>query len=139
MPAFCATYYVDLVAGKDSNAGTKVSPWLRAPGMTGFSATYTHAAGDRFIFKGGQTCGSSGTPCFTSWTISNSGSAGAGHDYYGVDQTWYAGASWSKPVIDGGHLSNIPDSTDYITVSGSYITLDSLQIQNIGVSPAEHG
>tara|TARA_R110000868_G_scaffold154667_2_gene380781 strand:+ start:847 stop:2286 length:1440 start_codon:yes stop_codon:yes gene_type:complete len=129
-----ATYYIDLVSGSNANPGTKVSPWLRAPGMTGFSATYSHAAGDQFIFKGGQTCGTTGTPCFTSWTISNSGSGGAGSDYYGVDQTWYAGASWSQPVIDGGHLSTIPSGTDYITISGAYITLDNIRIQDIGIA-----
>ncbi len=132
------TFYIDLVSGNDSQAGTKLAPWKHAPGMTGFSATYSHAAGDQFIFKGGQTCGSSGTPCFTSWTISNSGSAGAGHDYYGVDQTWYAGASWSKPVIDGGHKNPVV-ADPYIEITGSYVTMDSLRVQNIGVTPAENG
>src|SRR3954452_18289183 len=77
-----ATYYVDFASGSDSNGGTsKASPWQRCPGMQGFNHSYVHAAGDRFIFKGGVTWPAS---CFT-MTISQGGSSGS-TDYYGVDQ-----------------------------------------------------
>lgn len=137
-PCVAATYYVDLVAGNDSNVGTKVSPWLHAPGMGGFTATYSHVAGDRFIFKGGQTCGGVGISCFSSkWILNNSGSIG-NNDYYGVDVTWFAGSSYSPPVIDGGHKNPVTINP-YIDMGGSFVTLDGLRIQNIGVSPSENG
>lgn len=55
--ALPATYYVDFVGGSNANVGTsKAAPWKLAPGMPGFAAWfYKHAAGDRFIFKGGVT------------------------------------------------------------------------------------
>jgi hypothetical protein len=66
--ARATTYYVDYVNGSDSNNGTsKSSPWKHAPGMLGLTpsgsstgdgcssncASYTPAAGDQIILKGG--------------------------------------------------------------------------------------
>src|SRR5436190_22352592 len=50
------TYYIDYSAGSDSSSGnSKSSPWQRHPFMKGFAGSYSHSAGDRFIFKGGVT------------------------------------------------------------------------------------
>jgi len=65
--------------------------------MSGFAGSYSHTAGDRFIFKGGVTWPNA---CFT-MTIGNSGVAG-GVDYYGVDRTWFTGGAWSRPVFNAG-------------------------------------
>ena len=203
--ASVTTYYIDFASGSDSNAGTsKTAPWQRAPGMNGFAGTYIHIAGDRFIFKGGVTWDATIAP----WTNTNSGTAG-NVDYYGVDNTWYTGGSWTRPIFDGGggtsgavSVTNgsptvtwisgatfptgtawnnfeisIPASAPstlykissaassisltltsnftgtsgtysyavtsaqngYFVFNGSYLTMDSLQMQNIGVAGTDQG
>ena len=48
------TYYIDYATGNDSNAGNcTTTPWKHQPYMNGSTVTYTHRAGDKFIFKGG--------------------------------------------------------------------------------------
>jgi hypothetical protein len=133
LPLRAATYYIDF-SGSDANNGTsKGTPWKRAPGMSGFSAAYTHTAGDQFIFKGGVTWDNTIAP----WNNANSGASGS-PDYYGVDKTWYSGASWTNPIFDGGSKSSGLTSP-YFYFTGSYVTLDSLQIQNIGVAGVNQG
>jgi len=102
----------------DSNNGTsKSTPWLHAPGMpkcTADCASHTPAAGDLFIFRGGDTWhfGNSaaspytgGTWDFSSWWGTRATclyeSAQTGCIYYGVDQTWYTGSSWARPILSG--------------------------------------
>lgn len=100
-PLQAATYFIDFVAGVDSNNGTsKSTPWKRAPKQKGFAGSYTHVAGDRFIFKGGVTW-----PASTLQFNINQGGASGNPDYYGTDQTWYSGASWSRAKFDGEYAS----------------------------------
>ena len=136
--AVSATYYIDFNSGADANAGTsKAAPWKHAPGMQGFAGQYTHVPGDQFIFKGGTQLGSTGSPAWTAtWNISNSGAAGT-PDYYGVDNTWYTGASWTPPTIDGGSLSS-GVLNPFIYVTGSYITFDGWRLQNITPPSSGH-
>ncbi len=131
-------YFIDFATGADTNNGTaKGTPWKRAPGMTGCAnncATYSHSAGDQFIFKGGVTWDST----IAQWAISNSGTNG-NNDYYGVDKTWYAGGSWVQPIFDGGS-KNPPDvQYGYFFIEGNYITLDNLKLQNIGTAGVSPG
>jgi hypothetical protein len=103
--AFATTYYI-ATNGSDSNNGTSTStPWLHAPGMSGCSgncAAKTPQAGDRFILRGGDTwhynsaAGVKGLP----WSISGTGTS-ANQIYYGVDQTWFSGSAWSRPILNG--------------------------------------
>lgn len=94
---FAATYYIDWVAGNDANNGqSKASPWKRAPGMAGFAGSYSHVAGDVFIFKGGVTWP---TSCYQ-WKITWGGSSTANRDTYTTDVTWYTGGSFSRPKFD---------------------------------------
>lgn len=96
-----ATYYIDYASGSDANNGTaKTTPWKRAPGMKGAAMSYSHTAGDRFIFKGGVTWPSA---CYQ-WKITWGGTQ-ATLDYYGVDRTWFSGDAWTRPVFD---LENTP-------------------------------
>lgn len=126
-----ATYYIDFAAGSDSNPGTsQTAPWRRAPGMNGFAGSYKHGAGDRFIFKGGVTWDSTMAP----WLIADGGAPG-NSDYYGVDKTWYSGASWSQPIFDGGSNPHITTTKyGYWKITGSYVTLDNLTLQNLGIA-----
>ncbi len=117
--AFATTYYI-AANGSDSNNGTsKTSPWMHAPGMTGCSnvcGSTTPQPGDSFILRGGDSWhykSGAGTPVGLPWTWSWSGSsancqlnAHAGPVvetsciYVGVDQTWYSGSSWVRPILN---------------------------------------
>lgn len=137
------TYYIDFNNGSDSNDGfSKNAPWKHHPfmvGATGNAAAHAHAAGDHYIFKGGVVWGKG---CFDGprgMNIRQGGSAG-NPDYYGVDQTWFAGGSWTKPVFQGLPLGVIPGgvntftqavSTLIIIEAGNFITFDSLEMRYI--------
>jgi len=117
------TYFIDYSAGSDSSSGTSTSSsWQRHPFMKGFAGSYTHHAGDRFIFKGGVTWPNA---CFNI-SVSAGGTA-AGSDYYGVDRTWFSGTSWARPIFNAAGapmagLSYISINTDYVTVDGIEFT-----------------
>ena len=102
--ASATTYYV-ATSGSDSNNGTsKTTPWLHAPGMTGCAsvcASYAPIAGDTFVLRGGDTWTVSGLVA-TWWSFGWSGSSGNYIQIGGLDQTWYAGGSWTRPVLNGG-------------------------------------
>jgi len=126
--AFATTYYVDCAAGSDASSGTsQSSPWLHQPYMQGWSGTYTHTAGDQFIFKGGVTCPKS----YFSLVPAHGGASG-NPDYYGVDKTWYTGSAWTRPIWDLGGTSEI-DSTNAVvnleTHQPSNITFDNFEIK----------
>lgn len=132
--------------GSDSNAGTsEASPWLHAPGMgscSGTCASVTPAAGEGFIFRGGDTWhASSGTPmicgsgpCQWTWNWSGSSSSPI---YVGVDQSWYSGGSWARPVLsmDNPLTNSNPGSCthDDSNISGvnvsnqNYVTFDNFE------------
>src|SRR5580704_6890233 len=110
--AFGATHYV-AANGSDANNGTsKSTPWLHAPGMANCAsscASYTPAAGDSIIFRGGDTWhfgNSAAAPYVGSgWGWSWSGSNG-NPIYIGVDQTWFAASSWARPILHGDNSLN---------------------------------
>jgi len=94
------TFYISYASGSESNGGaSKGEPWQRAPGMNGFSASYTHKAGDHFIFEGGVTWPHSALPLAPPEGSAGSGEAGD-PDVYGVDESWYAGARYERPIFD---------------------------------------
>jgi hypothetical protein len=108
--ASATTYYIDYSAANDSANGlTTSTPWKRHPYMVGWTGSYSHSAGDRFIFKGGVTWSNSVFP------ISVTGAGSAGNvDYYGADTSWYSGGAWTQPIFNAG--SNV--------ISGSGIFVD---------------
>jgi hypothetical protein len=121
------TYYIDCANGSDNNSGTSESaPWAHAPGMTGTvngvgpgtidtyngnggmscgNATCS-LPGYQFIFKGGVTCGAgSGAGGGFPWIMRMMGTGsviGTSALYIGVDQTWYAGEAWTRPIMNAG-------------------------------------
>ncbi|MGZ6472948.1 MAG: hypothetical protein ACXWRZ_17400 [Bdellovibrio sp.] len=122
--ANATTYYIDFSGGSDTNTGTsKTTPWKRHPYMNGFSGSYSHQAGDRFIFKGGVSWLSSVFPL----AISSGGDSSAS-DYYGVDKSWYVGANWTRPIFDGGGTVN--NFRNFVIISSSYVTLDNFDMKN---------
>jgi hypothetical protein len=104
-PAFAQhTYYVDSTSGADTNTSTqaqsKSTPWAHLPCManaTSNAAAYSAVAGDQFILKGGASWTNASFPCH--WTKNGTS---ANPIYVGVDQTWYTGASWNRPIFDAG-------------------------------------
>jgi hypothetical protein len=128
---FSATYYIDFVGGADTNNGTaKATPWKHHPymtGATGVSAGFTHAAGDRYIFKGGITWDS------TCWqmNISSGGSGTGNRDYYGVDQTWFTGGSWTRPIFDSGYVSL---NQHRVVISAAYVQIDNIEMKRLKCS-----
>jgi hypothetical protein len=126
IPVSASTYYIDYTSGNDANAGTKTLPWKNAPGMVGFAASYSHSAGDVFVFKGGITWTSAALPL----AIDYSGNVG-NVDTYTVDKTWYSGGSWTQPTFD---MEQIDDQGIFIDTK-NYIMINDIKIINpIGTS-----
>jgi hypothetical protein len=129
--AFATTYYI-AANGSDSNNGTSnTTPWLHAPGMTGCSGTCastTPKAGDQFIFRGGDTWHySAGTPIGLPWTWNWSGSSG-NPIYIGVDTSWSASGTWSRPVLtmDNPLSTAQPSSCKYDDNNNTAVTLQGV-------------
>lgn len=144
-----ATYYVDWENGNDANDGlTKSTPWKRAPGMQGCSdncATYesahnsrdTTGAGNRFILKGGVTWPNS----VLAWDWNHGGGTGWGEGerlYFGVDATWFAGSSWSRPIIDAQSLPVTPDPVTgssamvrFYKGTNGYFVVDNMEFKGL--------
>jgi hypothetical protein len=121
------TFYIDYSSGNDSNNGTsKTTPWKNAPGSSAFTGTYSHQAGDHLIFKGGVTWPSTEFPI----TDSSGGTSG-NPDYYGVDQTWYSGASWTRPIWDAGGESAVGAtgcSAAFMNMNAQYEIVDGIEL-----------
>ena len=133
MPCRAATYYIDYASGADGNNGAaKATPLKHHPYMTGWTGSYSHSAGDRFIFKGGVTWPNA---CFP-LTVQAGGASGT-PDYYGVDATWYTGSP-SGTVNTAGTTVTLqtgtpfdPKSSDWaggsITINGTAHTIASVE------------
>lgn len=116
-----STYYIDYTATDDSGAGTKGDPWKRAPGMPSFGGSYSHAAGDTFIFKGGVTWPSAALPL----TIGYSGSSGNIDTYRSATAADDWSGSTGQAIFDG-------EDTDAILISmteRSYVTIHDLHLK----------
>jgi hypothetical protein len=138
--ASAGTYYI-AANGSDSNSGTSpTSSWVHAPGMAGCSGncgSYRPVAGDKFLFRGGDTWHySAGSPIGLPWTWTWSGSSG-NNIYIGVDMTWYSGSSFTRPILtmDNPLSSVLLSSCTYDDVgnqavvlgSVSYVTFDNFE------------
>lgn len=134
-------FYISYSTGNDSNNGTsKSASWQHVPGMNGCTANcaaYSHVAGDRFVFEGGDTWPNNSFPIAT-----RSGTA-ASPDYYGVETDWHAGSSFSQPVFDAGGAnmtgsdSNAPGGAQDIFMDlrrQDYITIDDIAFDNFTAS-----
>lgn len=131
------TYFVDYDGGADANAGTSTgAAWKRHPYMTGWSGSYSHAAGDSFIFKGGVTWPSN---CFR-MNITTGGS-GTSYDYYGVTNTWYSGGSWSRPVFDFGNIviGTFSAGAGILMANVGNIIVDNIELKNHRLAFAPNG
>lgn len=133
-PVSAATYYIDYETGSDANDSTsKDTPWKRCPGMTGFSGSYLHSVGDVFVFKGGVTWPTGVLPL----SVSHSGTEG-NIDTYRSDESWYNGASYTKPTFDAEGILTVASPLVSI-INRSYIRVSGLRFINGGVSGGNDG
>jgi hypothetical protein len=122
--ALGATYYIDFTTGSDSNSGqSTTSPWKRHPFMVGWAGSYSHAVGDRFIFKGGVTWDKSCLPIQF-----GVGGTANNHDYYGVSSTWYAGSAWSRPIFDA---QSAVGAIFWMHQGASGVTIDGFDLRGV--------
>jgi hypothetical protein len=118
-------YYI-AASGSDSNSGlSEASPLAHLPGMptcTGNCAAVTPAAGQGFIFRGGDTWGTDDLGL--SWKWSGTSSAPI---YIGVDTGWHSGSSWAHPVwtCGGAYCSN--NTGWYFESNSSDFILDNVE------------
>jgi len=141
--AWATTYYIDWVSGADTNDGlTKSTPWKRAPGMVGCSdnclakKTAVVQPGDQIILKGGVTWPNAALGWY--WrgsgnaTTSSPGCSGSGCIYIGVDETWFTGASWSRPILDAGGAVVTGDAVNVLLyLRGNYLIVDNIEIKGM--------
>src|SRR5438477_7112233 len=132
------TFYIDYASGSNGNSGaSKSAPWKTHPYMqitaacTGGSApAYSHQAGDHFVFKGGVAWPAA---CFQ-MTIQAGGTSSA-QDYYGVDQTWFTGASFTRPIFD--LQQQVPagaSSRNAVVYGNSHVTFDNFEVKNQAIA-----
>ena len=126
-PVSPATYYVDFASGANTNSGiSKNSPWKYAPGMSGCAlncAVFGLQPGDRVIFKGGVAWDVTAFPL----KVNASGTSG-NPIYFGVDQTWFAGAAWSRPVFN--LVNTTWHAAPIVANAVNFVTFDNLEIKN---------
>ena len=139
-------------------------PFLHAPGMVNCKsncAAVTPSGAQGYIFRGGDTWhfeNSSSSGVYTGgctlyvgscwqWQWSG-GSSGCQLNayvgtvtrtscmYVGVDQNWYAGASWTRPVFTGDNplstsfvssCTYLNDNTNFIIIQANYVIFDNLE------------
>lgn len=126
------TYYIDFAGGSDSSSGASTAaPKKRHPRMAGAAWTgpsYSHAAGDIFIFKGGVTWDNT---CFP---LISSDAGGVGNpDTMTVDAAWYTGGAWSQPIFNltGTLLSGSGAAADMVRLNGNYNTVNNIKFTGI--------
>lgn len=132
-----ATYYIDFTNGANTNPGTKTNPWKSHPYMrsatgcttSGSPPSYTHVAGDQFIFKGGEQWPAA---CFQ-MNVTLGGSGSGTMDYYGVDKTYFSGSSWVRPQFNLNNTApssngGLSGSHNVVTVSSSFTNWDNIEI-----------
>jgi hypothetical protein len=130
-------YYI-AASGSDSNNGTSEStPWLHAPGMPNCSAacaSVTPAAGEGFIFRGGDTWhfGKTSASPYTggSWVWNGWSGTSGGYIYIGVDPAWYAGGSWARPILnaDNPTSSSPVASCPYQIAPNSFVSFSTNRV-----------
>lgn len=149
------TFYI-AANGSDSNSGTsKSSAWLHAPGMPNCNANcaaMNPEPGDRYIFRGGDTWhfGNPNASPYTGGTWGWGVIAGNNRGlppfngtngnpiYIGVDQAWYSGDSWSRPIFSGDNPTSTSPVTSCSYQSGpTNALLDFSQTQYVVVDDFE--
>jgi hypothetical protein len=118
------------------------------PAATGNAAALNPTGGVGIIFRGGDTWhfGNSGASPYTggSWDWSWNGTSG-NPNYIGVDQTWFSGSSWARPILTWDNPATTSTSLGSCTHPsndmwdgggvGNYI-LDNFEMTGICTTPS---
>lgn len=129
-------YYFSKSAGSDRANGTSEStPQQHLPGMTDYAGSITPAAGQGFILKGGDTWGASDLGDVWKW-----GGTSGSPIYIGVDQKWFNGSSWVRPIFTcgGAACSGTGNYANYFMIVGSYVTVDNIEFTGL-LAPGTSG
>jgi len=135
--ALAETYYIDWENGSDYNDGlSKNTPWKRAPGMRGCWITDPETncvkkakqggkPGDQFILKGGVIWPREAL----SWDWYFGSGTSSNPIYFGVDQTWYKGNSWTRPKLDAQGQPPYPSPyfTGIMRAYGLWLIVDNIE------------
>jgi hypothetical protein len=136
--AWATNYYIDWVNGSDINNGiTRSTPWKHAPGMNGCANNClayqtahsdpmgTNGAGDQFILKGGVTWPNAAL----SWVWTYGSGTEANPIYFGVDQTWYIGGTWTRPILDSQGYPPTPAQgfTGMVLIYAYWFIVDNIE------------
>ena len=95
--------------------------------------------GDSVILKGGVTWPTASLGWNWIWsgnaTASSPGCTGTGCIYIGVDQTWYAGNSWTRPILNGGGaIVNTPSNgvaNVLLRLYANYVIVDNIEFTGV--------
>ena len=138
VPSGVTSCYFVAANGSDSNTGTdEAHPWLHAPFMPSCNSgaclteknamNGTAAAGTGIILRGGDTWhfGNSGASPYAggTWNFNVSptpNGTSTNPVYIGVDQNWFSGASWVRPILTGDNPVCNASSLGANCFSGSY-------------------
>ena len=139
-------YYISKSAGLDTRTSTQAqnsaTPWAHLPGMHGATsnaAAYTPVAGDSFILKGGDTWVASdlGATLFQNGSATNcvmpyGSGATSSCIYIGVDQTYYTGASWTRPIWTcGGTACGSGAGDNFLYMGCRYCVVDNIEMTGL--------
>ncbi|MFP4016944.1 MAG: hypothetical protein ACLFUI_07905, partial [Halanaerobiales bacterium] len=125
-PTQAETYYVDYENGNDANDGlTKSTAWKRHPLMQNFTGSYSHSAGDTYIFKGGVIWPHD---CFS--FIIDVGGTENNPDIYTVDTGWYSGAEWTRPVFDMEQETLADNPRPVFITNSDFIVFEGFEVKN---------
>jgi hypothetical protein len=96
--------------------------------MTDYTGSITPAAGQGFILKGGDTWVASDLGDVWKW-----GGTSGSPIYIGVDQTWFVGGSWTRPIFScgGASCSGTGNYANYFMIVGSYVTIDNIEFTGL--------
>ena len=131
-------YYI-AANGSDLNDGeseTSGHPWAHLPGMstcTGNCAAHTPAAGEGYIFRGGDTW--NGTSIGITW---NWAGTSANPIYIGVDPGWPA-TGWTRPIWSCGKVACTGSQTgNFIAIQKAYVILDNIELTGLFETSTYH-
>lgn len=156
--------------GSDSNDGLSEAsghPWLHAPGMPNCAsacATVSTALSNTpqnvgIILRGGDTWhfGNSGLSPYTggiwsfpfgAYATCNYQAVQTGCIYFGVDQNWFTGGSWQRPILTGDNptstslvasCAHTTGATDNLVVLAPGTIFDSFEMTGFCVSNLSPG
>lgn len=127
--------------GNDANSGADAAnAWAHLPGsaaVAGNASTQVPQAGDQYILRGGDTWDA--TNFQINWTWSGTALSPI---YIGVDQTWYSGGSWTRPIFDCGLIATCATAAyrgTMLVLAGSNLILDNIEFKGLYVGASAPG